>query len=115
MSDLVEFLLARIGEDEAEAKFCIDAGISEPGYHLLQQIYTSFPEDGHAADLADRFSPARVLAECAAKRAIVDALSDYDDGHVWASAEGSRAEDALLALAQPYASHPDYRQEWAPQ
>jgi hypothetical protein len=61
-----------------------------------------------------RHDPARVLADVEAKRRIVKALGDYDDGYVWASGEGSRAEDALLALASVYADHPDFREEWRP-
>ena len=62
-----------------------------------------------------RHDPTRVLAECAAKRAIIALFNPDDktetwDGEAW---RASGIEDALLALAAVYADHPDYRQEWA--
>jgi hypothetical protein len=66
VSSLSEFLLERIAEDEAaaqEAKRDALVFSSRPPYAKL----------GFAAgDLAQRFDPARVLAECEAKRAIVE-------------------------------------------
>jgi len=68
-----------------------------------------------------RFSPARVLAECAAKRAIIEQNQSY----VEAAAEregiafvGARCGqevtgDVLKLFAAVYADHEDYRQEWA--
>ena len=44
-----------------------------------------------------RHDPARVLAECAAKRVLL----------------GNANYTALNALAAVYADHPDYKQEWA--
>jgi hypothetical protein len=62
---------------------------------------------GSAAHVA-RHDPARVLAECEAKRRIVDSEgSPYVEGHV-------PATRTLRFLALPYADHPDYRQEWKP-
>ena len=49
-----------------------------------------------------RHDPARVLAECEAKRQIVQNAQDPGD-------------DLFVAiLALPYADHPDYREEWRP-
>jgi hypothetical protein len=49
-----------------------------------------------------RWDPARVLAECAAKRRIVEMYA------------GQHGQPYVLHfLALPYADHPDYRQEWA--
>jgi len=52
-----------------------------------------------------RHDPARVLAECAAKRAIIE-LSVNWDGF-------TRNVDVLRALAAVYADHPDYQEAWA--
>lgn len=74
----------------------------EPDYFL------SIIEDHRDADRADhiaRWSPARVLADVEAKRAMVREL--VFDG------AGPR-EWLLRQLAAPYASHPKYRQEWKP-
>ena len=86
-STLADFLLARIAEDEAATRRIQSVGSCEPAYR-----------------------PARVLAECAAKRAIVEAFSEWDgsvyDG--WTNA----ASIVLPALAAPYADHEDFRAEW---
>lgn len=68
-------------------------------------------------------SPARVLAECEAKRRIVEGRtgiphpSDGCDG----SCDGPNDHwhlvyewDVLRALAAVYADHPDYREAWKP-
>jgi len=63
------------------------------------------------------FLNARIIDECAAKRAIIDMwedpadiaplLSDVDAGHVLAT------DSATRALAAVYKDHADYREEWA--
>ena len=66
-----------------------------------------------------RHDPARVLAECAAKRRIVEQCEemcerdrmDAGTGYWEVAADASLA--AVRALASVYADHPDYRQEWA--
>lgn len=81
---LADFLLARIAEDEA-------------GVIPEWQFGT----------------PSRVLAECDAKRQIVD-MCGY---HLEFSGDVTPASDDLATatlhfLALPYADHPDYREEW---
>lgn len=67
---------------------------------------------GHVA----RWDPARVLAECEAKRRIVGEHSRIPgDGINFTIAEQDRAEDVLLALALPYADHPDFDPAWGTQ
>ncbi len=101
---ITEFLEARITEDEAEAKWVEAEG--DNGSSAVQH-------------------PARILAECAAKRAIVSmgrwavfsghtagdncGLSDQDTHN--AAMVGL---EVLAVVAAVYSSHPDYRQEWAP-
>lgn len=68
-------------------------------------------ETDHSAAHIARFDPARVLAECEAKRRVVTAIARWldahpDEDHVPAG------DDALCWLALPYADHPDYREEW---
>lgn len=66
-----------------------------------------------------RWNPARVLAECDAKRRIVEehakldvtrveALSNWERGHQVA------LDKVLRLLALPYADRPRYREEWRP-
>jgi hypothetical protein len=49
-----------------------------------------------------RHDPARVLAECEAKRRIVE----------WYGEEPGRVGPALGMLAAVYADHPEFREEW---
>jgi len=89
MSDLTEFLLARIDEDEAEAR-------------------EGQPEEGTVYGALGFFEPSRVLAECAAKRAIISGLDDALDTYA-----GMRAMDRVLEhMASVYKDHPDYREDW---
>lgn len=66
-----------------------------------------------------RHDPARVLAECEAKRRIVtlhDAALRAELANGDASAYGADLmhSDVLRLLALLYADHPDYRDEWRP-
>ncbi len=112
MSDLVDFLRARLDEDERTARCNSDGkGLADgfPDYR------TYVDEDTEAADLFIRhFNPARELREVEAKRRIIDEvwreIAGIDPGIYW-----GEAPDLLLRLiALPYADHPDYREEWKP-
>lgn len=163
MSDLVEFLLARIAEDEAVAR----AAAERQGEHWFDEegivssdaepvnppgslLHIYAPEgrwnlwdcEGAAslgvtsevsAHMA-RHDPARVLAECAAKRRIIALHEREDRGDGWGSPPywcctecGGRTVHpnlgwiptstawpcrTLRLLTLPYADHPDYREEW---
>jgi hypothetical protein len=115
---LAEFLLARYAEDEAElsdfekSPHTVDCGTSQ-GY---------WANDPHRNGEGCRW-PARVLAECEAKRRIVELLSwegpkDGLRNRVFGPAADTAfrigVSTALRLLALPYADHPEYRQEWAP-
>jgi hypothetical protein len=129
VTTLTEFLLARIAEDEERARRAADVdGAAE----LLAALPTPLFEGLRAA------FPARVLAECEAKRRIVaehemttirettTAKGTYHwpaycrrctmDGEYADISREPREEPCvtLLALALPYADHPDYRDEWRP-
>jgi hypothetical protein len=105
LADLADFLLARIAEDEQRA-------VGLPSFWVT---------GGRVI-----FDPARVLAECEAKRRIVEpwraGLTEPDPFSVslgseenWRYGIHSQAREAILRLlALPYANHPDYRQEWRP-
>ena len=95
MVTLVDFLMHRIGEDEA------------------------------AAVVAVARAATRVLAECAAKRRIVglhyqdvvpgkfDLAEDHACDRGWGDVAYTEDCTTLRALAAVYSDHPDYRQEWA--
>lgn len=98
MSDLSEFLRARLDEDAAEiGRDEYDSGTCDylPGVHV---------------------NPRRARADVEAKRLIVV----HHDGPCCLKAPGqlydSRTDPCLTLryLAAVYAEHPDYRQEWKP-
>lgn len=99
MSDLAEFLLARISEDEASVK-------RGPG------VVVGVPDDC--------WGPDRVLAECEAKRAIIAgyrmALRDSESRVAPLAGTAKRHLAAysrvMKSLARVYADHPDFRPEW---
>ena len=102
-NDLVGFLLARIADAEAAAHL-IEAG---EDWHPTDECTTC---DATRAARAKYGDPARVLADCEAKRRIVKWAKDWP-------LRPSRPsdEDTILGLlALPYAGHPDYREEWRP-
>ncbi len=129
---LVEFLLARIADDEAAAGLCRErswqyddgAGVAnEVNGLVVQHAHVWGPSVSITTSAAHQFSdmqhianwdPARVLAECEAKRRVIEALGNFEDGHIWASGEALRAQEALEAMTLPHADHPDYQQEWKP-
>ena len=122
--NLDEFLLARIAEDKRIAvdaaaprgREAWDADELAPGL--------AEPEAEHVA----RHDPARVLAECSAKRQIVLACRDarpetkflgtrppgMADFPTAAHGQHQLAAVTLALLALPYADHPHYRPEWRP-
>lgn len=133
MTTLQEFLLARIDEDERVAR----AGPAGPwsveaideGGPIEYAVFAPPPPLGTVRDdqgepddsvwvVSDEreevvahiaaFDPTRVLAECEAKRRIIEwwmAGRDGDDS-------GFDTRRLLAALALPYADHPDYDETW---
>jgi hypothetical protein len=120
---ITEFMEARIAEDEAMARAAIRHGDGawragdepdpEGDVYDERAIYGDdlhiYDEGGHdenhAAHIA-RHDPARVLAECKAKRAVLAEIKRYR----W---DEDPPPIITRALAAVHADHPDYRQEWA--
>jgi len=94
---IVEFLLARIDEDEADA----DAEDEDYGDTSLLPTLDS--------DHQARWETDRVRAECAAKRAIVEHFDDPDYDN-YPLHEARRV--TLGNLAAVYADHPAYDPAW---
>jgi len=123
---ITEFLLARIAEDEDLARRAV-GGFAErtdlPTKAVMRsasgEALFEFDEkrmvesDRTTLDLAEhlcQWQPARVLAECAAKRAIIDRFpSDGDPG---GDGYNFGIEYAIYALAAVYADHLDYDEAW---
>ena len=123
---ITEFLLARIAEDEEVALAAagwnpagtdrsdgqwIRVGMAsvENSYSGSSVIYSDNGQtSAEVADHVARHDPARALAECKAKRAILACHEGCDD-----CAYG--LDDLCMqicALASAYADHPDFLAEW---
>lgn len=114
MSDLTEWLLACIAEDESAAHYALsrdDGGALD----YAGQWYGAIKH-------AERWEPARVLAVCKAHWAIVETYVDAvgaDDNETdteehWATSR-ARAElhGVVKMLATIYAGRPGWREGWA--
>jgi hypothetical protein len=138
MTTITEFLLARIAEDEAVALpfrnelgdttqwRCDEIGgavrqVGTPAFGLpdLLAKFDTHLEGAHVA----RWDPARVLAECAAKRAIIGEHREsryftHQGCVVCRTGDGPLLPveypcPTVRALAAVYADHPDYQSDWA--
>ena len=156
--NITDFLLARIAEDEKLAQAATgsstrwesmteETGNGEGIYYTVEEVgtydspildLTRTDRTGRAqAEHIARHDPARVLAECAAKRAIIESHHPHDHGGQHGDAvfcdecQWDHGDDApridnqpvenfganpcrtLVALAAVYKDHPGYQQEWA--
>jgi hypothetical protein len=133
---LVEFLLARIAEDEASARAALPGPWewerptgkwngpegyirSKPdGFLVVSNIGAEYNHqldiDATEAEHIVRWDPARVLAECEAKRRIVEGFAYVTHYESDDDSAVLNAAHYLRLLALPYADHPDYREEWKP-
>jgi hypothetical protein len=140
---VVEFLIARLGEDEAAAKAATPGpwkaepihygpNSGEPDWSITAEKRTviwgeeSLERAGDAAHIA-RHDPVRAIADVAAKRMIMRVHHPYVCGpwpHACQGCPHSGTDDpytehvdqcpVLRALACVYSDHADYDQEWAP-
>jgi hypothetical protein len=110
---LVEFLTARLDEDEAVAREIPKPYVS--GNWIVEDTFYEgmilvdrhgVAEENETTRHMTRWSPARVLADVKAKRAIVE-----DFVAMWFDAD---LHPAVKRLAAVYSDHPDYRREWKP-
>lgn len=107
---LTDFPLARIEEDEADARAADALG------QIAERITTSSCQE--FADHIARWQPLRVLADCEARREVVQ---QYAAAVVAAAEEGwvkdgvERAlELTIKTLATVHADHPDFDEAWRP-
>ena len=139
MDDLVAWLRHQIDEDERVARATLSVGTranmrrekpaprwirdgsrirdDAPGPTILRVGHTWAREADHIA----RHDPARVLAEVAAKRKVLDLRDSWareaetappQASHLF-RAQVSAADAVIRALAQPFAGRPGWREEWA--
>ena len=127
---LTEFLLARIAEDEAVATAATpgpwrhnqDGDVLSSEWCVVDTESGANPPDVTDAAHIARHDPARILAECEAKRQIIDEHQIEVGGAsqccVRCGVPGYESIEApcdtIKYLALPYANHPDYLPEWKP-
>lgn len=124
--DLVDFVRARLDEDEQEAIAASpgpwhanaeqDEVVAVDGETVADGFALSSEQLRATVRHIVRYDPARVLREVEAKREIIELHT----------AEPNQQSDecphdlqelpcpTLRCLALPYADHPDYREEWRP-
>ena len=110
MSDLAEYLLARIAEEDVVA---FGAAQEEELFGSLAQ-YAEGDDDPRLAHAA-RWRPERVRIEAVTRRQIVQMHAEPQHG--CAGVPGQRVPvpcPTLRLLALPYAGCPGYRDEWRP-
>ena len=112
--DFAQFLLARIAEDRESA--------TQAEWAMQGGWFTT--ADDQVDAFVQRQSPARVLAECAAKRSIIEAHPYGGDqsmpAHCCADPGDYLGEQmyhdepcpTLAAMLSVYADHKDFRKEW---
>jgi hypothetical protein len=123
---LDEFLLARLAEDK---RIALDAASATGGGDWrVGDPPASAAGDPRAVEHVARQDPARLLADCAAKRRLVVACRDarpdlsflgrrppgMADFPLTPHGEHELAALTLALLALPYTGHHDYREEWRP-
>lgn len=121
MSDLTitEFLLARVAEREVLARaaleksentgdrqWYVDGPAAVSGKHWIYATGEKFTHR-EIADFIATNDPRFVLAECEAKRRIIERYA-----HLAEWGNSGDAEWVLTLLAQPYADHPDFDPSW---
>ena len=117
---VVEFLEARLAEDELTAGAAIDGAaewyvlyayrdIKDGDGHYVVLADSQYPTVGQAAHIA-RHSPARVLRQCEAVRAVIAEFLRLD---VLGDTSGrSATEAALRQIVSVHCDHPDFDQTW---
>lgn len=112
---IVDFIEARISEDEATARAATDDGhnwlVEEETISLWPDDrepcdgFMGFPRKAHAHH-AVQHSPARVLRQCAAIRHAIEAIDNFCDDPYPSKVRIVNA--ALEPIAAIWSDHPDY-------
>lgn len=140
-----EFVLARISEDEVTARYsvCPCGGpvcTPELGWFGKAELESRLDGSERAIDHVIAWSPARVLAECAAKRGLIElvlgwkhhvsedcwytcpAATDEVEGETCCNdaigydcncGVDNQRDRVLMGLAAAYSAHPDFDARWS--
>lgn len=107
MNELAEFLLARVGEDEAVARAARGSGVHDDRPVVKEWIGLANPE--------------RMLVWSDARRRIValhrtatSATAAADSAAMCGGCGHPEPCPTLRLMALPFADHPDYREDWRP-
>jgi len=127
---IVEFLRARLDEDDRSARWMDHFNIDDGGYYSCPAVHTEpygddLPWGEDACDCHLEKHRKRALAEVEAKRWILDTLvpevEDMDEtihqqfcGATYPDAHHYITVALLRQMALLYADHPDYDPDWAP-
>lgn len=132
MSGIVGFLRARLDEDEAVARAATEGEVNwshwtfDPRRSVVvtpDEFIVAAGVDKDAMNDPDgehiaRHDPARVLADVAAKRAMIDHVEGCEEQIQGEWGVGPTTEDTWVEVFGPmaavYSDHPDYQQEWKP-
>jgi hypothetical protein len=126
MIDLTTWLLTQIDADERVADRALDVS-TDLGHQASWSSFSAGDVADEAITHVEAWSPDRVLAECEAKRRIVDLHPVVGDDVCDTCVVGMRGYPAypnskperwpcgtLRALALGYADRPGYQQDWRP-
>lgn len=105
MTTLTEFLLARITEDEADPW---------RGAELIGSDRVIGRDEERALLADEKAWESRALAECEAKRRIVEEFAKHDQRNSLEEQAWQAWHLILRSLATVYSDHPDYDSTWAP-
>ncbi|PTR30604.1 hypothetical protein C8K36_102456 [Rhodococcus sp. OK519] len=133
MVELIDFLHARINEDEQTAKEAIESERSGNGTWRAKDDGTGtglwgyvmsghYPICGHDigdvrmahADHIARHDPARALREVEAKRRVLTRAQELHDDPFDNDLWTEYLTGVLPAMAAAYSNHQDYNPEWTP-
>jgi hypothetical protein len=123
-SELAEWLMDQIAVDERVARAAtpgpwraLDSGVvsyddpdDESGQGVWPVDVTQSPRDRQDRKHIAAWDPQRVLADCEAKRRIVEGWRSAHEGF---SDDASGWGAAMRVIARPYAGRPGWRREWA--
>lgn len=113
MSDLIEFLTARLDEEEREASHPrVQRAYSA---RFLKSVVAGFGFGPDVVAFHGRHDPARVLADVEAKRLRIEANTMiYNDPKMPAEARALALTNLQCELL-PYADHPAFQASWCPE
>ncbi|MGP4033270.1 DUF6221 family protein [Pseudarthrobacter sp. 1C304] len=101
--DIVDFLSARLSEDEAAARTLLgDRTLSKSGAWYEQRLLLECEAKRHLIR----------IVESARQSALAAMVSGSGQDAVWIPQSLEWMEQSLAALALPYYDHPDFDQAW---